>query len=323
MLLNAAHHGSELLSIEYVLDAVDTLVAGYGRDPRITAWVDGLEIWCVPLVNPDGNHMFVHESRFAIRKNEHDNDDDGHADPFEGVDLNRNYPFGWGEIGSSKKPMHKWYRGPAAGSEPETKAMMELAARERFAAAISFHTFGTEVFSSYVVETARDMKPDLSKTIAAEIAAAAPPQPNERSYKAGKTGYPVAGTDQDWHLHAHGTIAYVLEGSHHNPPLDVRTQAVATTRPVWQALLDRVVKGPWIHGHVRDASGKPVDAVVMIEEIATFEGERWTTRARDGRFARAVPRAGTYTVVVTAKGREPLRKTVKVGKKPAALDLTI
>ena len=167
------------------------------------------------------------------------------------------------------------------------------------------------------------MKPDLSKTIAAEIAAAAPVQPNERSYRAGKTNYPVAGTDQDWHVHEHGTMAYVLEGSHHNPPLDVRTQAVVATRPVWQALFDRVVKGPWIHGHVRDAAGKAVDAVVMVEEIETFEGERWTTRTRDGRFARAVPRAGTYTVVVTAKGRPPVRKTVKVGKKTAELDVVI
>lgn len=323
VLLNGAHHGSELLSIEYVLDAVDTLVAGYGHDARVKAWVDGLEIWCVPLVNPDGNHMFVHESRFAIRKNARDSDGDGYADPFEGVDLNRNYPFGWGEVGSSKKPMHKWYRGPAGGSEPETKALMELAGRERFAAAISFHTFGTEVFSSYVVETAKDMKPDLSKAIAVEITAASPVQPNERAYKAGKTNYPVAGTDQDWHLWAHGTIAYVLEGSHHNPPLDVRTQAVVGTRPVWQALFDRVVKGPWIHGHVRDASGKPIDAVVMIEEIATFEGERWTTRPRDGRFARAVPRPGTYTVVVTPKNGAAIRKTVKVGKTPALVDVVI
>jgi hypothetical protein len=321
--LNGAHHGSELLSIEFVLDAVDTLVAGYSRDARVTAWVDGLEIWCIPLVNPDGNHMFVHESRFAIRKNARDSDADGYADPFEGVDLNRNYPFGWGQVGSSKKPMHKWYRGPSAGSEPETKAMMELAGRERFAAAISFHTFGTELYSSYVVETARDMKPDLSKAIGTEIAAAAPDQPNEKPYRVGKTGYPVSGTDQDWHLHAHGTIAYVVEGSHHNPPLDVRTQAVVATRPVWQALFDRVVAGSWIHGHVRDGNGKPVDAVVMVEEIATFEGERWTTRPRDGRFARAVPRPGTYTLVVTPKNGDAIRKTVKVGRKPALVDIVL
>lgn len=324
VLLNGAHHGSELLSIEYALDAVDTLLAGYHHDAKVTRWIDGLEIWCVPLVNVDGNHMFVHESRFAIRKNAFDGDRDGFADPFEGVDLNRNYPFGWGEgIGSSGAPMHKWYRGQTAGSEPETKAMMALGVREHFAAVLSFHTFGTDVYSSYVVDTRKDTKPDVSRAIGLEIAAAAPEQPNERSYAVRKGPYPVAGSDQDWYLHALGSIAFVVEGSHHNPELAIRSEAVAATRPVWQALLDRVVDGPWIGGHVRDDAGKPLDAVVMVEEIATFEGERWTTRARDGRFDRAVTRPGRYTLLVTVDGRPAMRKDVTVGSSRKDVDIVV
>jgi hypothetical protein len=325
VLFNGAHHGSELLSIEYVLDAIDTLLAEYHRDPQVTAWIDGLEIWCVPLVNVDGNHMFVHESRFAIRKNAFDGDRDGVADPFEGVDLNRNYPFGWGEEGSSALPMHKWYRGPGPGSEPETRAMMALAEAERFAAVLSFHTYGTDVYSSYVVPTKRDTKPDVSKSIGQHIAAAAPEQPNARSYAVRKGPYPVAGSDQDWYLHEHGTIAFVVEGSHHNPDPEVRNEAVAATRPLWRwrALLDRVHRGPWIGGHVRDAAGKPVAATVMVAEIQTFEGERWTTRARDGRFDRAVTKPGTYTLVVQAEGRSKIERTVTVGTRRVDVDIVL
>ncbi len=323
LLLNAAHHGSELLSIEYVLDAIDTLLADYEHDPRVTAWVDGLEVWCVPLVNVDGNHMFVHESRFAIRKNAFDGDGDGFSDPFEGVDLNRNYPFGWGETGSSDMPMHKWYRGPAPGSEPETRAMMELAERERFAAVLSFHTFGTDVYSPYGVPGKQNPKPDIAKAIGQEIAAAAPEQPNGRSYAVRKGGYPVAGSDQDWHLHAHGSIAFVIEGSHHNPPLDVRTQAVEATRPLWQALLDRVLLGPWIGGHVRDSAGNPVEATVMIAEHQVLEGERWTTRSRDGRFDRAVLEPGTYTLTIEADGRAAIEREVKVRSRRVELDIVL
>ena len=323
VLFNAAHHGSELLSIEYVLDAVDTLLAGYHHDPRVTAWVDGLEIWCIPLVNVDGNHMFVHESRFAIRKNAFDGDGDGFSDPFEGVDLNRNYPFGWGGAGSAGGPMHKWYRGPSAGSEPETKAMMALANREHFAAVLSFHTYGTDVYSSYVVESAKDTKPDVSKAIGQHIAAAAPEQPNLRSYAVRKGPYPVAGSDQDWYLHEHGTIAFVVEGSHHNPEPELRNQAVAATRPLWQALLDRVDTGPWIGGHVRDAAGNPVVAKVMVAEIQTFEAERWTSRARDGRFDRAVAKPGRYTLQIEAKGHAPLEREVVVGSRPVAVDIVL
>lgn len=323
VLLDAAHHGSELLSIEYVLDAIDTLVAGYKQDPQITAWVEGLEIWCVPLVNVDGNHMFVHESRFAIRKNGFDGDGDGFSDPFEGVDLNRNYPFGWGGEGSSDLPMHKWYRGPAAGSEPETKAMMDLAERERFAAALSFHTFGTDVYSAYGLAGARNPVPDVNKSIGQLIAAAAPVQPNDRSYAVRKGSYPVAGSDQDWHLHEHGTVAFVIEGSHHNPELDIRTAAVEATRPLWQALLERVHRGPWIGGHVRDASGNPIAASVRIEEIQTFEGERWTTRSRDGRFDRAVAKPGNYTLIIEVDGQPAIEREVVVGSRRVSVDIVI
>jgi Zinc carboxypeptidase/Carboxypeptidase regulatory-like domain len=323
VLLDGAHHGSELLSIEYVLDAIDRLVGGYQHDARVTKWVDGLEIWCVPLVNVDGNHMFVHESRFAIRKNARDADRDGFSDPFEGVDLNRNYPFGWGEIGSSAQPMHKWYRGPSPGSEPETMAMMALAERERFAAVLSFHTYGTDIYSSYVVPTKRDLVPDVPKAIGNELAAAAPLQPEEREYKVRKGPYPVAGSDQDWYLHEHGTIAFVVEGSHHNPGPEIRAQAIAGTRPIWESLLDRVQRGPWIGGQVRDADGKPVVAEVMIVEIRTAEGEAWTTRARDGHFERAVAKPGRYTVVVRAPGKPPIERKLEVGSRRVDVDIVI
>ncbi|MGB1012977.1 MAG: M14 family zinc carboxypeptidase, partial [Nannocystaceae bacterium] len=124
VLLNAAHHGSELLPVEYALDAMQQLLEGYGRDPQATRWVNNLEIWCVPMVNPDGNHMYMEVSRDGGRKNGRDTDRNGTTDPFEGVDLNRNYPFGWGrggEVGSRSFFTHKWYRGPAPASEPETQ----------------------------------------------------------------------------------------------------------------------------------------------------------------------------------------------------------
>jgi hypothetical protein len=323
VLFNAAHHGSELLSIEYVLDAIDQLLAGYKHDPEITEWIKGMEIWCVPLVNVDGNHMFVHESRFAIRKNAYDGNHDGFSDPFEGVDLNRNYPFGWGGEGSSDQPMHKWYRGPAAGSEPETQAMMGLAERERFAAVLSFHTFGTDIYSAYGWVAAKQPKPNVNKAIGDELAAVCPEQPNGLSYGVRKGAYPVAGSDQDWHHHQHGSIAFVIEGSHHNPPLDVRTTAVEATRPLWRALLERVHRGPWIGGHVRDQNGNPVAAKLMVEQIQTFEGERWTTRTRDGRFDRAVPKPGKYTLIIEVDGQPAIEREVSVGSRRVDVDIVI
>jgi murein peptide amidase A len=66
---------------------------------------DGVELWLVPSMNPDGEAL-------QIRHNA------------AGVDLNRNFPTNWGPI---DEPGNWQYAGPAAASEPETRAMLALA----------------------------------------------------------------------------------------------------------------------------------------------------------------------------------------------------
>lgn len=323
VLLNGGHHASELLAIEYALDSAAHLLESYGRDREATRWVDGLEIFVVPMVNPDGTHMFIEESRFAGRKNARDTNHDGFRDPFEGVDLNRNYPFGWGARGSSGVRTSKYYRGPHPGSEPETMAMMTLADEQRFAASISFHTIGTALFTPYIVDGAQHLDPDVPLSIAMEMVGATEELPNKRFYEVRPNGYAVAGSDQDWLLHEFGTIAYILEGTHHNPAMSVRTASVVATRPIWKSLLTHVVSGPRISGEIRDAAGNPLVAEVRIEEITLPNKERWTTRARDGRFDRLLHGGGTFTVVASAPGYAEQRKTIRVRSKPTTVDLVL
>lgn len=326
VLFNAMHHASELLSTEYALDVVQGLLEGYGRDPATTRWVNELEIWCVPMVNPDGNAYFIERSQWMIRKNGRDGSGDGVLDPFEGVDLSRNYPFGWGEQGGtagSTAITSQYHRGPGPGSEPETQAMMALARTQRFAAAISFHTIGRVLYVPYNVDGSKNPRPHVTWTVAEELAAAAPAQRNGKPYRVAPAGYPVAGSDQDWHLHEHGTVAILLEGAYHNPELPIRTEAVANTRPVWQGLLERVARGMRISGHVRDEAGQPVEAVVTIDEHDLRAGERWTARPRDGRFDRLVTEEGRYTVRARAPGYAEASQEVRVGTRPVEVDLVL
>jgi hypothetical protein len=314
VLIDGAHHGSELLSIEYPLDAVQQLLEG--RDAAMRRAVAGLEIWCVPLVNPDGNFNYMHRSRANGRKNGRDTDGDGRRDAWDGVDLNRNYPFQWGalgELGSRSLPAAGTFRGTGPASEPETRAMMRLADERRFVAAISFHTLATAILSPYTIDGTVNPERDEAWSFAEKLAAAAPQQPNGRPYRVRRQLYPVDGTDQDWHRHAHGTLAYIVEGSHHNPrEPELRAAAIAATRPVWATMLAEVLDGPAITVHVKDSSGAPVAAEVVIEEMLPRQDERWTTRARDGRADRVVPAAGRYTVRVTGPaGCEPVRRTVE------------
>jgi predicted deacylase len=76
--------------------------------------VHDLNLWVVPVYNPDG--LAAH-----TRKNAH------------GVDPNRNYPYRW-------IPQDGGYEsGPKPASEPETRAMMRFLSRVRPAYVLSFH----------------------------------------------------------------------------------------------------------------------------------------------------------------------------------------
>ncbi len=323
VLLNGSHHASELLSVEFPLDAAAQILENYGRERDVTQWVDDMEIWIVPMVNPDGNWMFLEESRFAGRKNGRDTDLDGFHDPFEGIDLNRNYAFGWGKTpGSSGVVGNKYYRGPHPFSEPESWAMAALGDRQHFVASISFHTVGSAIFVPYTVSDTQMPTPNVPFIIAKQMEESGLQQPNGRLLKLRANGYPVSGSDQDWLMHSFGTAAYIVEGSHHNPSLEVRGRAVEATRPVWKTLLERVHEGPRISGHVRTADGTPVQATVHVKEIQLRAAEQWTARAHDGRFDRLVSGPGRYTLQASAPGFLPATVEVTV-RGATSLDITL
>ena len=65
--------------------------------------------------------------------------------PNQGVDLNRNYGFAWGNSnkGSSVNPCSDAYRGAGPWSEPETRNMRKfIISFPKMRFAINFHSFG-------------------------------------------------------------------------------------------------------------------------------------------------------------------------------------
>jgi hypothetical protein len=312
VLLDGGHHGNELLSIEAVLDAASQLLSGYGRDAELTRVVDGAAVWCVPLVNPDGNDRFVHVSRDGGRKNGRPWQDGDATVDGAGVDLYRNYPVGWGglgEVGSRSAPSHHRYRGPRAASEPEVQAMMALAERERFVASIDYHSNSTKILVPYTDPSWTNPAPNEGRLIAEGLAATLPQQTNGRRYAVARNLYPVDGTAQDWLRFAHGTVALLVELPEHNPlPFRPRRDAnLIPGRGIWRGLLRHVVDGPGVVVHVVDVDGRPVPAVVSLAGQDRSHGERWTARARDGRHQRLWPGPGRVVVVVEHDGRRSER----------------
>ena len=96
MLFNGCHHSDEVMGAEIVVALMEKLVAGYGRDHEVTAWMNSLEIYLVPVINVDGHNVVTsgHDPRW--RKNLRDVNGDGVTGIYpEGVDVNRGYDFNW------------------------------------------------------------------------------------------------------------------------------------------------------------------------------------------------------------------------------------
>ena len=68
VLFNGGHHPREVMTHEAVMDIIDYLTDNYGSDPQATALVDAYQIWCVPLVNPDGLELVFTEDNLLAQE---------------------------------------------------------------------------------------------------------------------------------------------------------------------------------------------------------------------------------------------------------------
>lgn len=317
LLLCAAHHANEASTPEFVLDAVRYLLEKR-RKREVRRWLKDFRIVAVPMVNPDGSHAFWHIGEHLGRNNRRPSAEANQLGLTDfGVDLNRNYPFGWGNVEdrfNSDAEASRFYRGPSAGSEPEVRAMMRLAGEERFFGMISYHGAATKVLVPYTIEGAAEPARSIAWPVAEAVVQALPHRFRGRPYEAVRNLYPVGGVDQDWYFHEHGTVALLLEVPATIPtrrrPLD---EMLEHSRPAWQTMLRRFASGPSLVLRVEDAEGAPVGARVDVVELGLAAGERWSTHPKTGLAHLYLPEEGTYTVAIDT-GEERVTQRVAVGR---------
>lgn len=337
ILLNGAHHAREVMTPEIIRDAIEYLTDGYATDPAIAARVDAYEIWCVPMVNPDGVARVFEVDDFW-RKNLRDNDANQIINGNDGVDLNRNYEWGWGYQcrGSSSAIGNTTYRGPWEGSEPEPQAMLNLGRRVRPVFDVEFHSYGGDVFYAMSCDpqfnprlsTIADANKDISRVIAEGYAAEIIAADGTPGFFAAPYGGRVDGTGRDGQYHENGSIAFVTEvnnsseGGFHPDYDTYRDVTVEGQRPGWLWLIDRI-SGPAIGGHVLDAvTGLPVAADIALDELTLPDGKRLTTRADTGRF-HVIVVVGNYTLRVSAPGYVDAAVPLSVGPAWAPVEVAL
>ncbi|TGK06580.1 peptidase M14 [Leptospira semungkisensis] len=303
VLFNCAHHSNEVVSIEHCYDVIYEILVFKRKNADL---LSKLKIWVVPIVNPDGSRIFWHENLAMGRKN-------GRG-PFSdkehlGVDINRNYPFEWGKTKSnqtSSVPSSVFYRGPFPASEPETQAMMSLAEKERFAASISYHAFANCLLVPYTIDGTVNPEPDLVWDLGERIASAVESKNPVRKFSARKNIYGVDGVDQDYYFFKYGTLAYLLESSHLNPPYADVAKIMESLRPAWSLVLEEILEGNKLYFKVRDDSGHPLSANIIYENLNFYHGETRNSRKEDGIFFQTFPYMKKIRVRVQKDGYETL-----------------
>ncbi|MFC1609503.1 M14 family zinc carboxypeptidase [Myxococcota bacterium] len=303
ILLCAAHHANEAITPELVLDAIRYLLER-PNDKTVREWLGTFTFIAVPMVNPDGSHAFWHVSDELGRTNRRINVPE---EPLaSGVDLNRNYPFRWGAIDTrynTNVPTSSFFRGEHPSSEPEVMAMVQLAEREHYAAAVSYHAAATKILVPYTSGDQPNPEPSPAWAVVDEMMTGLIHRFRGKRYEAVRALYEVNGTDQDWHHHAFGTVALLVEAPYSTPArVSQIREAVVHSRHVWQFLLSRWLAGPSLSVHTVDVTGQPIEAVVTIDEISLGAGEQWSTRSDNGWYHQYLPGPGTYTVRAHVEG---------------------
>lgn len=282
ILVNGMHHAREVMTPEITTDMITYLTSNYGKLPEVTKWVDETEIWVVPMFNVDGNNKMWTENSMW-RKNTRDG---------FGVDLNRNYPYGWNSCnGSSASTGAQDYRGTAPASEPETQAMMNLVAEIKPVFDISYHSYSEIVIYPYGCRPNRTPTEEAVEIIGSEIG-------KKINYKPGTAWellYNADGGDIDWMYTAHQVIPFVIEvnstwdGFHPNYK-KMRDKTVLRNRPGWQHLFERL-EGPSLQGRVTDKAFEKINVMKAGDSrvIQTYKINP------DGSFY-VILKAGTYDV---------------------------
>jgi carboxypeptidase T len=295
MLVVAAHHAREISTPEIVLYAADQLTSGYGVDPRITAAVDGHEIWLAPLWNPDGyNYVFTTNNMW--RKNRRV------FASGTGVDQNRNYSQGWStSCAGSTSVNSETYKGPSAASEAETRTMTTWSQAERFAKVLDYHSSGREVLYAY-----RCLQHPFTTWMRNEATTL-----SLLSGYGGHTRVPSAeGEHPQWQFANLGSYAFLIEThTEFQPPY---ASALAEAQMVWPGILATLEKPIPVRGHVTDAvTGAPLAVRVEITNVTFRNGESNSSGGAFGTYHVFAP-AGTYTLRFSRDGYAPVVQTVVI-----------
>lgn len=175
--INAAYHANEWITTAIFMKFLNEYMLALTNGspikgvPAMTMYTHS-ELSALPMVNPDGVNLVLNgppegREEELLRLNRGSRDFSGWKANIRGVDLNKQFPANW-EFEKERKPKQPGPRdfpGHSPLSEPETKTMAELAAREKYDRLLALHTQGKEIYWGY-----KGLEPTESRVLAQDFA---------------------------------------------------------------------------------------------------------------------------------------------------------
>ncbi|XP_028722009.1 carboxypeptidase A2 [Peromyscus leucopus] len=143
--LDAGIHAREWVTQATALWTANKLASDYGTDPSITSLLEALDIFLLPVTNPDG-YVFSQTTNRMWRKTR-----SKLSGSFcVGVDANRNWDANFGGPGASSNPCSDSYHGPRPNSEVEVQSIVDfIKSHGKIKAFITLHSYSQLLMFPY------------------------------------------------------------------------------------------------------------------------------------------------------------------------------
>lgn len=321
-------HSEEIIGQELILSNIKEIIQRRNIQPYLN-WMNNLEMWFIPCMNPDGLEVVMSGVDLTYRKNKRDTDNDGILDFIEGqgndrdgVDLNRNFGSHWIHGDSLFAPsgyeVFDYYRGNAPFSESETQAIKRFMEKYQFVYSVVWHSSRTGNLSEKVyppfnwkyVRPAPDL--DINNNIGQNFASKILTQSGSGYYECAPS-LGRNGASNMWAYLAMGNIQLVIECGTHDiqPSQAMLNNTITRCTEAVKWLLNRAVPAgsetmdrSMLTGKITDAStGLPLVAEIAVLGRDSKQLSPRLSNPQYGRYWRPLL-AGNYTITVKKKGYE-------------------
>ncbi|XP_030899413.2 carboxypeptidase D [Melopsittacus undulatus] len=298
-------HGNEVVGRELLLNLIEYLCKNFGTDPEVTDLVQSTRIHIMPSMNPDGYEKSQEGDRGGtVGRNNSNN-----------YDLNRNFPDQFVHV---TDPL-----------QPETLAVMTWLKTHPFVLSANLH--GGSLVVNYPFDDDEQGVAIYSKSpddAVFQQLALSYSKENTKMYQGspckdmypteyfphgitnGAQWYNVPGGMQDWnYLHTNCFEVTIELGCVKYPKAEELPRYWEQNRRSLLQFMKQVHRGVW--GFVLDAmDGRGIlNATISVADI-----NHPVTTYKDGDYWRLlVP--GTYKITASARGYDPVTKTVEVGSR--------